>query len=105
MNSEARGSSQRFHELLTQIGDLHDRKQADYGTLEDPFNNVRQSALDWGLPPWVAAMIRATDKVRRLQTLHRKGSLANESAYDSLQDLAVYALIAYVLMEEAEADG
>lgn len=48
----------------------------------------------------MGAIIRGTDKVRRLQTLHRKGSLANESAYDSLKDLAVCALIAYVLMEE-----
>jgi hypothetical protein len=43
-------SSERFHQLLTEIGELHDRKQADYGTEADPFNNVRQSAQDWGAP-------------------------------------------------------
>ncbi|OFW65584.1 MAG: hypothetical protein A2Y74_06990 [Actinobacteria bacterium RBG_13_63_9] len=98
MNQHA--SSARFHEILAGLGDLHDQKQADYGTDEDPFHNIPQSANDWGIPPWVAAMIRGTDKVRRLQAFHRKGVLKNESAMDSLRDLAVYAVIALVLMEE-----
>jgi hypothetical protein len=91
--------SQRFHELLEEIGALHDKKQADYGKDTDPFANVRASD-EWGLAPWVGAMIRLNDKVKRLQTFARKGSLKNESAKDSMLDIAVYALIAYVLYEQ-----
>ncbi|MGH8522888.1 MAG: hypothetical protein ACREXY_01295, partial [Gammaproteobacteria bacterium] len=52
------------------------------------------------VPEWVGAMIRATDKVRRLQTFARKGSLSNEGAEDAFLDLAVYAIIGLVLFRE-----
>jgi hypothetical protein len=91
--------SERFHELLREIGDLHDKKQSDYGREHDPFANVRAST-EWGVPSWVGAMVRATDKLRRLQTFAIRGTLANEGVADSLKDLAVYSLIALVLFEE-----
>jgi len=91
--------SERFHELLKEIGNLHDLKQEDYGTTEDPFANVRGSE-DWGVEAWKGAMIRATDKVKRLQKYAREGKLANEGARDSFMDLAVYSLIALILWEE-----
>lgn len=89
----------RFHTTLSAIGRLHDRKQADYGQHLDPFANIRGSA-EWGIPPWIGAMARANDKLRRLQKFAKEGKLANESAEDSFLDLAVYALIAYVLYRE-----
>lgn len=92
-------NSARFHELLSELGDLHDRKQADYGRDDDPFANVRASE-EWGVPAWVGAMVRASDKVRRLQALIQNGKLENESAEDSLRDLAVYSIIALVLFEQ-----
>lgn len=94
-------SSERLHTLLRELGELHDRKQADYGRPGDPFANVRGSA-EWGIPPWIGACIRLNDKVKRLQALALNGSLTNESAFDSLKDIAVYALISYVLLEEEE---
>ena len=100
--------SQRFHDILRELGTLHDMKQRDYGKPDDPFANVRASE-EWGLAPWVGAMVRLTDKVRRLQSLARTGALANEAAEDSFRDIAVYAVIALVLYEEAkpplQADG
>lgn len=92
-------ASARLHALLAELGALHDRKQQDYGRDVDPFANVRASE-EWGIPGWVGAMIRLNDKVRRLQSFAVKGSLANEGAFDSLKDIAVYALIAYVLLEQ-----
>lgn len=89
----------RFHELLQEIGELHDQKQRDYGTEADPFANIRGSQ-GWGIAPWVGALIRATDKLLRLQKFARVGSLANELVEDSFRDLAVYALIGLVLYEE-----
>lgn len=89
----------RFHALLAEIAELHDKKQEDYGRTTDPFANVRASE-EWGIPAWVGALIRLNDKVRRLQKLSQSGSLANESAEDSMRDIAVYALIALVLYRE-----
>lgn len=96
-------NSARFHELLGELGALHDKKQADYGRGDDPFANVRASE-EWGIPGWVGAMVRLNDKVRRLQSLASKGALANEAADDSLRDIAVYAMIALVLYEQQAAE-
>lgn len=95
-------SSARYHRILHDLGALHDLKSQDYGSESDPFANVRASS-EWGVPEWVGGMIRATDKVKRLQTFARKGVLANESARDAFLDLAVYAVISLILYDEAEA--
>lgn len=92
-------NSQRFHEILTDLGALHDRKQADYGKGDDPFANVRSSE-EWGIDGWKGAMIRLNDKVKRLQNYAVKGTLKNEGVVDSFQDIAVYAVIAQVLWEQ-----
>jgi hypothetical protein len=91
--------SQRFHQILDELGALHDQKQQDYGTDEDPFANVR-AATDYGIPAWVGAAIRMNDKMRRLQAFARNGTLANEGVEDSFKDLAVYAIIGLILFEE-----
>lgn len=92
-------SSERFHAFLKQMGDLHDKKQCDYGQPNDPFANVRAST-EWGMPAWVGCMIRANDKIRRLQTMAKTGTLTNESARDSFMDLAVYSIIGLCLYED-----
>ena len=97
-------SSQRFLDIIGELINLHDKKQRDYGTDADPFNNIRASAKEWGIPAWVGAMLRATDKVRRLQKFADVGELANESVIDAFDDLAVYAVIARVMYEEEEED-
>lgn len=97
--TSAHPQGQRVYQIMTELAALHAKKQADYGLDHDPFANVRGSE-DWAVPAWVGAMVRANDKVKRLQTLARKGSLSNESAIDSFNDLAVYAIIARVLFEE-----
>ena len=61
-----------------------------------------RASEEWGMPGWVGAMVRATDKVRRLQSYARNGELVNEGVEDAFMDLAVYALIALVLWEEGE---
>lgn len=99
MTTPRNPGSERFHNLLKEAGLLHDKKQQDYGREHDPFANVR-AATDWGMSSWVGACLRMSDKMRRLQAFARSGDLQNESALDSLMDIAVYALIAYVLMEE-----
>lgn len=89
----------RFAALLKELDATHSRKQADYGSEKDPFANVRASE-DWGIPAWVGALVRLNDKVVRLKSFARNGVLQNESAIDSLTDIAVYALISRILYEE-----
>ena len=95
--------SQQFHSILKELGELHDRKQRDYGRDNAPFANVEASA-DWGMPAWIGAMVRATDKLRRLQTLAQTGTLSNEGAIDSFNDLAIYAIIARILYEKMQTE-
>jgi hypothetical protein len=94
-------NAKRFYEILFSLSLLSARKQSDYGRGDDPFANVRAST-EWGVNSWVGAMIRLNDKVRRLQSFHQKGTLANEGVDDSLRDIAVYALIALVLFEQEQ---
>ena len=95
-------SDPRFKAVLAELQAMHDRKGADYGKTTDPYNNVRASE-DWGIEPWVGAMVRLSDKVRRLQKAAQGGTLANESVEDSLLDIPVYAIIALILYREATA--
>ena len=96
---ERHPNSARFHEILGGLGTLHDQKQADYGKGDDPFANVRGSQ-DFGVDPWIGALVRLNDKIKRLQSFITNGSLKNESVEDSLRDIAVYSIIALVLYEE-----
>lgn len=88
-----------FLKVLDVLGALHAKKATDYGTDTDPYANVRASQ-DWGLRPWVGALARAGDKMQRLKQYAIRGTLANESAEDSMMDLAVYAIIALRLYRE-----
>ena len=90
---------QRLKELFAAAQALSEKKQADYGRPDDPFANVKASA-EWGVDPWVGAMVRLNDKVRRLQAHAQGDTLVNENAYDSFLDIAVYALIACRLYED-----
>jgi len=94
----------RFYQILDKLAELHGRKAEDYGTDMDPFFNIRASK-QWGIEPWVAALIRANDKISRLQAFVQKGRLVNESVEDSLLDLASYAIIALILYEEMKGSA
>lgn len=91
----------RFHAVLKEMAAMHEKKATDYGAHDgsDPLRNIRASA-DFGVPPWIGALVRLNDKVIRLQSFAAKGSLANESVEDSLLDIAVYAIISLNLYRE-----
>lgn len=88
-----------FEEVLAEMKELHDRKRSDYGRKEDPFANVRASE-DFGVEGWVGALIRANDKMRRLQSAAKGSTLRNEGVEDSLIDMAVYSVIALTIYRE-----
>lgn len=93
------GAHPGFLALLDELRELHCKKGADYGTGTDPFANIRGSEA-FGIPAWVGALVRANDKMVRLQAAAKGQNLVNESIEDSLLDLAAYALIALAIRRE-----
>lgn len=88
----------RFEELLKEIRDLHRRKAEDYGN-DNGLGNFME-ARKMGLEPWKGCLVRMSDKISRLYSFARKGTLENESFRDSAIDLAVYSLLLVILWEE-----
>lgn len=99
MNKPPNKTSEEFLKVLDEIRELHLKKSADYGTNENPFANV-EASLDFGVSGTVGTLIRANDKMRRLQAWSRGSTLYNEGVEDSLLDLATYAVIALVLFRK-----
>jgi hypothetical protein len=90
-----------FEKVIEEVLEMHRRKGADYGTDDDFFANVSASA-QWGIEPWVGAMMRANDKVVRLQSAAKGSTLKNEGIEDSLLDIATYAVIALCLLRREQ---
>jgi hypothetical protein len=93
-----------FERVIQEVLEMHRRKGADYGTDEDFFANVSASG-NWGIAPWVGAMMRANDKVVRLQAAAKGSTLKNEGIEDSLIDIATYAIIAVCLFRRQTASA
>lgn len=97
MTDSGRGrGNPEFEKVIEEVLEMHRKKGADYGTKDDFFANVSASS-DWGVPPWVGAMMRANDKVVRLQSAACGSTLQNEGIEDSLLDIATYSIIALCL--------
>jgi hypothetical protein len=91
----------RFHALLQELGELHNKKSADYGLGTDFLANVRASE-EFGVPAWKGAVLRMNDKITRIKSSCMKGKLENESMEGSLKDIAAYSLIALLLWREKD---
>lgn len=92
-----------FQEILDELTAMQERKGHDYGAEGDPLANL-VDAKRFGISPWIATMIRANDKMSRIQTFVREGHLVNEGLDDSLVDLAVYTIHALRLYREELAN-
>ena len=95
---DVRNVPPEFVAILKEVVELHARKCADYGSEEDPYANVSDSA-HWGVDPWVGAAIRMSDKERRLKQYATTGTLSNEGVRDSLIDNCVYPIIRTLLYD------
>lgn len=98
--TEVHPTSQAYFDLLDRMKALHASKSRDYGSEHDPLANIRNGALFVGIEPWKGAMVRLSDKVTRLATFNRTGTLAHEGVEDTLLDLASYSLLALLLYRE-----
>lgn len=99
--------SQKYFDLLDTLRELHISKSAGYGCPDgtDPLLNIRNGAKFVGISSWRAAMVRFSDKVTRLATFCKTGTLSHESVEDNLLDAASYALLALLLYREEHDAG
>lgn len=88
-----------FESILQELNDMQIRKGNDYGSDLDPLANIC-SSKEFGIPPWLGAVLRANDKMARIKTFATRGTLSNESVEDSLMDMAVCAIHALRLFRE-----
>jgi len=89
--------------LFDEIISLHTRKNSGYAGIgaTDPWANFRTA--EWfDVTAYVGCLIRMGDKVKRIENLYDNPSAdqVNESIKDTLQDLAVYCIVAICLLKE-----
>ena len=96
-------ANKRVLELFKELQELHEAKDSDYAGKE-PLSNFKRCE-DFGVPAWKGTLIRMSDKWSRLLSLVGKDgnhAVKGEGLDDTLRDLAVYAIITLVLLEEAQ---
>lgn len=85
----------RFHEITQEMADTYERKNADYG------NSFHQLYEQYGL---TSVLIRLSDKLHRLESLNQTKTqrVMDESIIDTLMDMANYAIMARMELEQAD---
>ena len=91
----ARTKVERHKDLCLSLNTLYEKKNHDYG---DSFHTTFEEE---GM---AMARIRLSDKLNRFKSLSRQGGqqVNDESIKDTLLDLANYAIMTVLEMEEAE---
>ena len=102
------GGHPMFNSLLTEMAELHARKDGDYAGSK-PLSNFDASE-SFGIPAYKGVLIRMSDKWSRITTLLKNENLMDyqandplvkdETIEDTLMDLAVYSLITIILRKE-----
>jgi hypothetical protein len=94
-------SKERFHDIVKEMIELHDRKNHDYAGGEY-LSNFLMCEKHMGVPAWIGCIIRLSDKMARIMNLAKTDeiSVGDETITDTLMDLAVYAIITRMLYED-----
>jgi len=87
-------SNPKFHALLKQMGEVHDRKNHDYTHGGNPYSNFEEAAATAGCSVDTVFAVLMGVKLSRLNALTREAKEPNhESLKDTRLDLAVYAAL------------
>ena len=94
-------SKERFHDIVKEMVDLHDKKNKDYAGGEY-LSNFLMCEKHMGIPGWKGSIIRLSDKMARIMNIAKNDeiSVGGEAITDTLMDLAVYAIITRILYED-----
>lgn len=92
----------KFMKLIEEIVQIHETKNADYATTQDPLSNFKMCEV-FAVPAWKGCLVRLSDKWSRITQLATKPpAVKGETLRDTLIDLANYSLICILLLEEEE---
>jgi len=107
LKEEYQDCDARFLELIVRMCEIHSLKRKAYAS-GDSLGNFRES-LRIGISPFKGCLVRLTDKVTRLYNLARNmdnpefsSVVREETIEDTLIDLAVYSLLAIILIGEED---
>ena len=95
-----------FDDALDELKMLHDAKNSDYSTLENPYKNL-QAVERIGIEAWRGIVIRLMDKFSRLEEYCVKEELAikSEGIEDTFKDIAVYSTLAMILFRKSKRES
>jgi hypothetical protein len=94
----------RMQDLFRRCLEIAEAKNADYANEDDPFQNFRGVEV-LGISVEDGFLTRMSDKMARVSNLVRRDpAVADESVLDTLSDLANYAILLRVYLEEKRAD-
>lgn len=97
----------RLEQLYADNVEISRRKNSDYANDQDPLQNFRVcEAL--GIPAEIGLIVRMSDKLMRVTNLVKPGRetmVKDESVLDTLSDLANYAMILRILLEQKGIEG
>jgi len=89
-----------FKDVLDEMYEVAKKKNADYTGGGDPFANFKLSPA-YGVPVSRGFLVRMSDKMSRVSALIDKDpAVTGESISDSLLDLANYAILMRLYMEQ-----
>lgn len=95
---------QRMSALYDQNIEIAIKKNQDYANNDEPFANF-EACEAFGVPTEIGFMTRMTDKLCRVgNLLTREAAVVDESIFDTLSDLANYAMLLRVWLEQLEID-
>jgi hypothetical protein len=90
----------RLAELYVRNVEISKAKNSDYAGGSDPFKNFRAAEF-YGVPVERALLIRMSDKMSRISNLlDREAAVTDESLGDTCSDLANYAMILRMWLEQ-----
>jgi ferredoxin-like protein FixX len=93
--------NREFDDELDALKMLHDAKNHDYATAENPYKNL-EGVERIGIPAWKGIVIRLMDKFERVEQYCVNGELAikSEGLEDTFKDIAVYSTLAMILFRK-----
>ena len=93
--------NKEFDDALDELKMLHDAKNHDYATAENPYKNL-EGVERIGIEAWRGIVIRLMDKFERVQQYCVNGELAikSEGMEDTFKDIAVYSTLAMILFRK-----
>ncbi len=97
-----------FSKYVDEMKEIHSAKNHDYANQNEPLSNFRlvyELTKDIPDSPFLIAFTRLVEKVLRIAEIARKGNkVRGETIIDSLMDLANYAILSRILIEEYEKE-